>query len=108
MSSDTSTTPVSIRILDKDYRIACPAEEQDSLIKASIYLNEKMHESKNNSKLVGSERIAVMVALNITHELLQLREDGATLNDSTALQLKIQQLHDKVEHALFEGRQLEF
>ena len=108
MSNEQSTTPVSIRILDKDYRIACPAEEQDSLIKASIYLNEKVNDAKSNSKLIGSERVAVMAALNITHELLQLKEDGATLSDSTALQLKIQQLHDKVEHALFEGRQLEF
>ena len=106
--SNNKTTPVSIRILDKDYRIACPAEEQDSLIKASIYLNEKMNEIKDNGKLIGNERVAVMAALNITHELLQMNTEGKPLGDSNTLRQHIQQLQDKVEHALYEGRQLEF
>jgi len=99
--------PVSIRILDKDYRIACPSDERDSLIKASIYLNDKMNEIKNNGKLIGGERVAVMAALNVAHELLQLKENGDTKTDNTEINHQLASLQDKIEYALHEGRQLE-
>lgn len=103
-----NTTPVSVRILDKDYRISCPTDEQDGLIKASIHLNEKMNQIKSNGKLIGNERVAVMAALNIAYELLQLKENSDTVQDCSTINQQIQQLQDKVEHALYEGRQLEF
>ncbi len=104
MSKQKKTMPVSIRILDKDYRIACPSEERDSLIKASLYLSDKMNEIKTNGKLVGGERVAVMAALHVTHELLQLREGSA---ENVEISEQLQHLQDKVETALYEGRQLE-
>lgn len=62
--------PITVTILDKDYKILCKHDEIDSLKMAAMYLNRKMREIKNSGKVVGAERIAIMTALNISHELL--------------------------------------
>jgi cell division protein ZapA len=69
-----STAAVSIRILGKEYRIACSENERDELLEAASYLDEKMREARDAARVTGSERIAVMAALNITHELVQMRK----------------------------------
>ena len=106
-----ANVPVTVRILDKEYRVGCPADERESLLKASIYLNDKINDVKGNGKLVGGERAAIITALNIAHELLQLKENGGspqTQTDDDAIHDQILQLQDKVERALHESRQLEF
>lgn len=108
MSSSAKNTPISIRILDKDYTIACPADERDALIKASIYLSDKMKEIKAGGKLISGDRVAVMAALNITHELLQLRETGNDQPNSVTVNNKLLQLQDKITQALNETQQLDF
>ena len=65
---------VTLQILDKEYRIACPAEERDNLESAARYLNDKMREIRSSGKVIGADRIAVMAALNITHELLHKQQ----------------------------------
>lgn len=60
-------------ILDRSYRIACKPEEEPRLREAVEYLNAKMRDLRDTGKVLGNERIAVLVALNITHELLTLR-----------------------------------
>ena len=72
------TTPITINILDKEYRIACPEEEQDNLLQTSTLLNQKMRDTQARGHIFGSERIAVMTALNITHEHLQNRQQQQT------------------------------
>jgi len=62
--------PVTVRILDKEYKIACPAGEHQSLLDSAEMLNEKMNAIKNSGKIIGAERIAVMAAINLAHELL--------------------------------------
>lgn len=64
-------TPVDIRVLGKDYRIACAAEERDDLLESARYVDQKMREIRDTGKVVGLDRIAVMAALNIAHELAQ-------------------------------------
>ena len=64
-------TTVEVRILDKDYLVACPQEEQEALLRAARHLDSKMREIRSSGKVFGTERIAVMAALNITHELLE-------------------------------------
>ncbi|TLX61088.1 cell division protein ZapA [Stutzerimonas nosocomialis] len=61
---------VNVRILDKEYCIACPPEERSKLEGAARYLDGKMRDIRNSGKVIGADRIAVMAALNITHELL--------------------------------------
>jgi cell division protein ZapA len=92
------SVPVSVRIMDNDYRIACAEEHQEALISAAEYLNDKMLEIRGGGKLLGVERVAVMAALNITHELLNCRQDYAELNES--IQHRIEALVEKVETAL--------
>ncbi len=62
---------VEVRILEKEFRVACPPGEKESLLQAAEHLNEKMKEIRNSGKIIGSDRIAIMAALNITHEMLQ-------------------------------------
>ena len=57
--------PVSVHILDKEYRIACTSDEEDNLHKAAHYLDEQMREIRAGGKVIGADRIAVMAALNM-------------------------------------------
>lgn|SRR5690554_1441271 len=66
-----SSTTVEVSILDKDYLVACPPDQQDALRRAARHLDSKMRQIRTTGKVLGSERIAVMAALNITHELLE-------------------------------------
>ncbi len=66
-----SPTTVEVSILDKDYLVACPPDQQDALRRAARHLDSKMRQIRTTGKVLGSERIAVMAALNITHELLE-------------------------------------
>ncbi|HET8730865.1 MAG TPA: cell division protein ZapA [Moraxellaceae bacterium] len=68
MSTENST--LEVFILDKSYRISCPESEQESLRSSATYLDRKMREIRQAGKIIGLERIAVIAALNITHELL--------------------------------------
>lgn len=67
--SDTNT--VEVRILDKDYLVACPPEQQGALKRAADHLDTKVREIRASGKIHGTERIIVMAALNLTYELMQ-------------------------------------
>lgn len=62
---------VTLHILEKDYVVACPDNEQDDLLACATYLNDKIQEVRERGKVSGSERLLVMTALNIVHEFLQ-------------------------------------
>ena len=96
---------VVVAILDKDYRFACRPEERDALLASAHYLDGKMREIRKGGKLLGTDGLAVMAALNIAHELLALRARKDDLNES--LSGRIRALQEKVEGALSEGRQME-
>ena len=64
-------TTVEVKILDKEYLVACPDEARDALLQAAKHLDTKMREIRASGKVFGTERIAVMAALNITHDLLE-------------------------------------
>jgi cell division protein ZapA len=68
---------LDINILGRQFRVACPEEEQHELLKAVAYLDQKMRDIRDAGKVIGVERIAIMAALNIAHELLTTRLDGA-------------------------------
>jgi len=68
---------MDVSIMGRDFCITCPDEERDELLKAVAYLDKKMREIRDSGKVIGSERVAIMAALNITHELLiARREEG--------------------------------
>jgi len=64
---------VTVRIMGKEYTVACPPDEHEALVKSADYLNERMSTIRKRGKALGAERIAVMAALNIARELLELR-----------------------------------
>lgn len=96
---------VTIRVLDKEYQVACPINERESLLDSARLLDEKMREIKRNSKMVGSDRIAVMAALNIAHDLLQCK--SGLEDEPGGTKTKIRNMQAKIEAAITRGRQLE-
>jgi cell division protein ZapA len=64
---------VEVSLLGRTYRVACEEGERESLMEAVAYLDAKMNEIRNAGKVMGAERIAVMAALNVAHELLSVR-----------------------------------
>ncbi len=103
MSKDTS--PVKVTILEKEYLIACEEEEKESLRNSADYLNKQMNEMKKGGGVIGSERIAVMTALNITNELLALKnnnQDYTSTIDST-----LKRLQNKINDALTRDTQMD-
>jgi cell division protein ZapA len=92
---------VRVRILDGDYQVACPPEEKDALLDAARYLDEKMRAIRSSGNVIGTERIAVLVGLNIAHELLQ--QNGR----SGGNERELQRLTDKITQALGNQSQLE-
>ena len=70
----SSSNSVTVQILDKEYSIICPQEERSNLVSAARYLDGKMREIRSSGKVIGADRIAVMAALNITHDLLHKQE----------------------------------
>ncbi|WP_211830625.1 cell division protein ZapA [Kistimonas asteriae] len=103
MSNEQLTTTVNI--LDKDYRISCPPEEQEALTSAARYLDSKMREIRASGKVIGLERIAVMAALNIAHDMLISSREANALKEDT--QRHIQILVERLDDALLEHNQLE-
>ncbi|HJY37823.1 MAG TPA: cell division protein ZapA [Steroidobacteraceae bacterium] len=99
------TTRVSVRILEKEYQVACLPEERSELLDSAEFLNLKMREIRDAGNIVGLDRIAVMAALNLAHELLRIRGRGDAAD--TDVSQKIRQLRERVENALTRGQQLE-
>ncbi len=69
--------PVKVSILDREFMVAAPAEERDGLLESARQLDARMREIRDAGKIVGMERIAIMAALNITHEMLQAQNHAA-------------------------------
>ncbi|SFM64467.1 cell division protein ZapA [Marinobacter zhejiangensis] len=87
-------TTLEVKILDKEYLVACPANQQKALMDAASHLDKKMREIRTSGKVFGTERIAVMAALNITHDMLH--QD--TMSDAASDLLKT--MSDKLGAAL--------
>lgn len=104
MDSEAPSTVV-VRILDKEYQISCPPSEQEALLKSARHLDENMRKIKSRGNIHGLEKISVMAALNITHEMLSKNRLLNETRHNTVQQLKF--LEDKIDHALLSNRQLE-
>lgn len=99
------STPVTINILDKEYRVSCMPGERDALVNSASFLNGKMKEVRDTGKVIGMDRISIMAALNITHDLLKYKGRVEDFEQHAAPQL--QALQHKIDAMLEKGRQLE-
>jgi len=89
---------IEVTILDRTLRIACSDEEKAGLLKAVEYLDAKMRDIRNSGKVLGAERVALMAALNITHELLSLREGRGF--DIEAFKRRMQNMAATIDEAM--------
>ena len=103
--SEDKLSRVSVRLLDREYQVACPVDERSDLLDSAEYLDTKMREVRDSGKVVGLDRVAVISALNIANELIKLRRNGGTLDVDLGARLK--GLRERVELALEKGQQLE-
>ncbi|MEE9510471.1 MAG: cell division protein ZapA [Gammaproteobacteria bacterium] len=96
---------VNVKILEKEYEVACPANERADLLDSAEMLNSKMREIRDGGKVAGLDRIAVMAALNLANDLLKARDQGEVLE--SAAKERLQAMRERVETALQNGQQIE-
>jgi cell division protein ZapA len=101
----TDAQPMNISILDKDYKVACPVGEQSALLESAKFLDGKMREIRDSGTIIGSERIAVITALNMANELLQTGNVDKELGQELPPRLK--DLENKISRVLEQSRQME-
>ena len=96
---------VSVRILDKEYQVACPASERTNLLDSAEVLNTKMREIRDSGRIVGLDRIAVMAALNMANDLMHAQARDQALEGGVSDRLKL--ISDRVDHVLSDTQQLD-
>jgi cell division protein ZapA len=96
---------VSVRIMDKEYVVACPYDERSALLDAAEFLNARMRDIKDSGRVVGTDRIAVMAALNLAHEYLKGKDRETKIDNGVGQ--RVRALRERVEGALEQGQQLE-
>ena len=95
----TQPNTVTVHIMDKEYCISCPPEERSNLEGAAHYLDRKMREIRSSGKVIGADRIAVMAALNITHDLLH-KQERPDVQASGSTREQVRDLLERVDLAL--------
>jgi len=108
MNASAPAKGVLINVMGREFRVAAPEGEDKQLLASVDYLNRKMREIKDTGKVVGNERIAIMAALNIAHELLSTKGGKAAANsfDESAVKRRMAQLENIIEKALSEQDKL--
>ena len=101
MSADSKG--LQINVMGREFRVACPEEEQKGLLEAVDYLNLKMGEIRDNGKVIGLERIAIMAALNIAHELLATKVGGF---DIAQLKRRMESMKTMLDQAMHDQSKL--
>lgn len=102
--SETKTSFLDVNILDREFRVACPVNERGELLDAVKYLDLKMREIRDAGKIASVERIAIMAALNIAHELLTTRVGGGV--DLAQLKGRMTAMQATIDEALVDQDQL--
>jgi len=100
-----SEIPVTVTVLGKEYRVSCQEDEKSDLVSAAEYLDQKMKTLKDSIGVVGADRLAVITALNITHEMLQ--SQGTTEHLNNDIKDRLAALGRKIENSLGHGDELD-
>jgi cell division protein ZapA len=102
--ADADDNSIEVTLLGRNYRVTCGPGEREALMQAVAYLDGKMSEIKKNSKVAGTERIAVMAALNIAYELLSVKIGGGL--DVGQVKRRISSIEAKLDAALAQQEKL--
>jgi cell division protein ZapA len=100
-----SAGSVTITIMGRDYQISCPPEEEESLRKSARHLDKNMEEVRKRGTSLGYEKIAVLAALNITHELLKVGQNANSSETDVLREIKL--IEKKIDSVLLASRQIE-
>ncbi|HVP88308.1 MAG TPA: cell division protein ZapA [Casimicrobiaceae bacterium] len=108
---DDRSIMLDVVILGREYRVACRESEREELQQAVQFLDKRMREIRDSGKIAGTERIAVMAALNIAHELLRARagaaaSGGTAAFDSASLQRRISAMQTAIDRAMADQEKL--
>lgn len=111
--NDKKTVAVKVQIFGREYPVACPQGEEHALLQSAKYVDSEMHKVRQNGKVVGTDRIAVMVSLNIAHELLLSHRDGKISKvaaasadpDTEVSQQRLEAMHERLDNALQQYQQ---
>lgn len=88
---------VKVSIMQREFTVACTAEESQSVVAAAEYLDKQMRTVSKGKQVLSGDRCAIMAGLNISHELLALRQ---AMYDQSALDSRLENLHQQVEQAV--------
>ena len=102
MSADAKG--LQINIMGREFRVACAEDEQTGLLEAVDYLNAKMQEIRDRGKVIGLERVAIMAALNISHEFLSMKVGGSF--DIAETKRRIHRMETAIDQAMAEQSKL--
>lgn len=97
---ESSSVSVTVRIMGREYTVICPPEEHEALVASADFLNERMTAIKKRGKALGSERIAVMAALNLARELLEMQGSDKVVQPDAASVERVKQLRLDIESTL--------
>jgi cell division protein ZapA len=104
---DDRQSMLDVSILGREYRVACKESERAELMSAVQFLDRRMREIRDGGKIAGTERIAVMAALNIAHELLRATSGSASATfDSAGVKRRISSMQSAIDRAMAEQEKL--
>jgi cell division protein ZapA len=89
---------ISVKIMGQEYKVKCPPEKIAELQESAVHIDKMMQEIRDNSNVIGLDRVAVIAALNVTHEMLILKKQKNAYIE--LLSKRIQDLQQKIESAL--------
>ncbi len=94
----SASEPVTVRILEREYRVMCAPGERRSLMESALFLDQQMREIRDSGRVSSAEKIAVMCALNLSEEILKLRQENG--ERELKIDRKISELKDQLDQAL--------
>lgn len=101
MNNTIKREAVTLNILGKEYKIACEPQERQGLLESAQQLDKQMRQIRDSGKVNGADRIAVMAALNLAHELYAIKKQNDTLRQS--LNMALASMSHKIENVLENG-----
>ena len=90
--------PVTVRILEREYRVMCKPDERRALMESALFLDQQMREIRDSGRVSSMEKIAVMCALNLSEEILRLRQESSQRQEK--IDQRISELAGRLDQAL--------
>lgn len=99
-AQDPENLSVTVRIMGREYTVICPQEEHEALVASADFLNDRMMAIRKRGKALGAERIAVMAALNLARELLEMKGSNKVVPPNSASIERVKQLRLDIDSTL--------